>query len=174
MRKIHTVLRLHFQAGLSRREIAKSQSISYGTVANYLRRAELAELTWPLPSDIGERELGAALFPERDTSGTQKRFAEPDFARFHLELKSVGMTKQLAWEEYRPIHPDDGYSYSQFCHRYLVWLQRGEDIAILQKRQAFYEQQRSENPQRWKNKTRDWSYTETVTLNPVNKVKAVS
>ena len=50
----------------------------------------------------------------------------------------------------------------------------GEDIAILQKRQAFYEQQRSENPQRWKNKTRDWSYTETVTLNPVNKVKAVS
>ena len=124
MRKIHTVLRLHFEGGLSRREIAKSQSISYGTVANYLHRAQSAGLTWPLPTDMGERELAAALFPERGTRSTQKRFAEPDFARVHLELKSVGMTKHLAWEEYRQIHPDDGYSYSQFCHRYLVWLQR--------------------------------------------------
>jgi len=124
MRKIHTVLRLHFESGLSRREIAKSQSISYGTVANYLRRAESAGLTWPLPTDMEERELTAALFPERDTSGAQKRFVEPDFARVHLELKSVGMTKHLAWEEYRQIHPDDGYSYSQFCHRYLAWQQR--------------------------------------------------
>ena len=124
MRKIHTVLRLHFEGGLSRREIAKSQSISYGTVANYLRRAQSAGLTWPLPQEFGERELTAALFPERGTSSAQKRFAEPDFARVHLELKSVGMTKHLAWEEYRQIHPDDGYSYSQFCYRYLAWQQR--------------------------------------------------
>ena len=33
MRKIHTVLRLHFEAGLNRRQIAKSLSISYGTVS---------------------------------------------------------------------------------------------------------------------------------------------
>ena len=124
MRKIHTVLRLHFEAALSRRQIAKSLSISYGTVANYLQRAQSAGLSWPLPQGIGERELTAALFPERADHSTQKRFAEPDFPRVHLELKSVGMTKQLAWEEYRQIHPDDGYSYSQFCHRYMVWLQR--------------------------------------------------
>ena len=48
----------------------------------------------------------------------------------------------------------------------------GEDIAILEKRQAFYEQKRNENLQCWKNRTRNWSYT--VTLNPVNDVKAVS
>ena len=57
MRKIHTVLRLHFEGGLSRREIATSQSISYGTVANYLRRAQTGGLCWPLPSGMGEREL---------------------------------------------------------------------------------------------------------------------
>ena len=123
MRKIHTVLRLHFEGGLSRREIATSQSISYGTVANYLRRAQTAGLTWPLPSDMGERELTAALFPERASHSAHVRFVEPDYPRIHLELKAVGMTKQLAWEEYRQTHPHDGYSYSQFCHRYLVWLQ---------------------------------------------------
>jgi transposase len=124
MRKIHTVLRLHFESGLSRRAIAKSQSISYGTVANYLHRAHSAGLNWPLPEAMGEHELTAALFPERAPDNTHKRFTEPDYPRIHLELKSVGMTKQLAWEEYRQIHPDDGYSYSQFCHRYLLWLQR--------------------------------------------------
>jgi len=65
-----------------------------------------------------------ALFPERGTEAMQQRFAEPNYAQVYLELKSVGMTKHLAWEEYRQIHPDDGYSYSQFCHRYLMWLRR--------------------------------------------------
>jgi len=32
------------------------------------------------------------------------------------------VTKQLLWQEYRQCHPDDGYSYAQFCHRYRVWL----------------------------------------------------
>ena len=124
MRKIHSVLRLHFEAGLSRREISRSLSVGYGTVANYIRRAEQAGLSWPLPPHIGERELLAALFPDRADNTAHKRFAEPDYPGIYLDLKSVGMTKQLAWEEYRQIHPDDGYSYSQFCHRYQSWLQR--------------------------------------------------
>lgn len=65
MRKIHTVLRLHFEASLSQREIAKSQSIGQGTVANYLTRARNAGLSWPLPTDMDERELELALFPDR-------------------------------------------------------------------------------------------------------------
>ena len=121
MRKIHTVLRLHFEVGLSQREIAKSQSIGQGTVANYLTRARNAGLSWPLPTDMDERELELALFPDRTPDHAHRRFADPDFAQVHVELKSVGMTKQLAWEEYRQVHPDDGYSYSQFCHRYLLW-----------------------------------------------------
>ena len=85
------------------REIAKSQSISYGTAANYLRRVQTAQLDWPLPEGMSERELTAALFPERTTVSAHHRFVEPDYPRIHLELKSVGMTKQLAWEEY-PFH----------------------------------------------------------------------
>ena len=123
MRKILAVLRLHFEAGLSRRQIAKTQNIGYGTVTNYLQRATVAGVTWPLPPETDAAALERMLFPEgAGTTDSQRRFVQPDYPRIHLELKSVGMTKQLAWEEYRQIHPDDGYSYSQFCHRYQAWL----------------------------------------------------
>ncbi|MEN8802843.1 MAG: IS21 family transposase [Thiogranum sp.] len=121
MRKIHTVLRLYHQAGLSQREISRAQKIGYGTVGNYLTRARNAGLSWPLPPDVDERALELALFPDQRPDSAQRRFTEPNFAHIHVELKSPGMTKQLAWEEYRQVHVDDGYSYSQFCHRYRTW-----------------------------------------------------
>jgi transposase len=124
MRKIHAVLRLYHQAGLSQREISRSQKIGYGTVANYLTRARNAGLNWPLPEGVSETDLERALFPESNPGSSQRRFADPDFTRIHVELKSVGMTKQLAWEEYRQIYTTDGYSYSQFCHRYRTWVGR--------------------------------------------------
>ncbi len=52
----------------------------------------------------------------------QRRFIEPDFPTIHRELKRKGVTRQLLWQEYRQQYSDDGYSYAQFCHRYLQWL----------------------------------------------------
>jgi transposase len=106
---------------LSRRAIADSQKIGYGSVANYLQRAEHAGLRWPLPEDMDERTLGRLLFPSQPTTG-QRRFVEPEFPVLHQELKQKSVTRQLLWQEYREQHPGDGYSYAQFCHRYLEWL----------------------------------------------------
>lgn len=124
MRKIHTVLRLFHEAGLTQRAIARSQEIGRGTVSNYLTRAANAGLSWPLPPELDERALEIALFPESDEALAQKKFTEPDYLAIHIDLKSAGMTKQLAWEEYRQVHGNYGYSYSQFCHRYRTWLGR--------------------------------------------------
>jgi transposase len=121
MRKIKDVLRLHHDAGLSRRGIAQALNVSYGSVVNYLNRAKQAGLAWPLPEGMDERTLGRLLFPSQPATG-QRRFTEPDFPGVHQELKRKGLTKQLLWQEYRQQHPGDGYSYAQFCHRYLEWL----------------------------------------------------
>ena len=121
MRKIRDILRLRHEAGLAYRGIANALNIGYGTVVDYLNRAQQAGLGWPIPDDLNERDLGRLLFPTQAVTG-QRRFVEPDFPAVCQELKGKGVTKLLLWQEYRQCHPDDGYSYAQFCHRYRVWL----------------------------------------------------
>ncbi len=121
MRKIKDILRLRYEAELPYRGIANALNIGYGTVVDYLNRAQQAGLGWPIPEGLHERDLGRLLFPTQAVTG-QRRFTEPDFPVVCQELKRKGVTKQLLWQEYRQHHPDDGYSYAQFCHRYRVWL----------------------------------------------------
>ncbi|MEX2507743.1 MAG: IS21 family transposase [Pseudohongiellaceae bacterium] len=123
MRKIKEILRLKHEVGLSHRGIQQSLNIGYGTVVEYLKRAQRAGLNWPLPADMDERTLGRLLYPSRGGSG-HRRFVEPDHIWINQELKRPGVTKQLLWQEYRQQHPETGYSYAQFCHRYSVWLSR--------------------------------------------------
>ena len=123
MRKIKDVLRLFYEVKLSQRAIALALSIGLGTVSSYLQRARQAGLSWPLPADMNERDLGRLLFPSQPATG-QRRFIEPDYSDVHQELKRKGVTKLLLWQEYRQRHPDDGYSYAQFCHRCREWLGR--------------------------------------------------
>jgi len=56
MRKIRDVLRLKFESGVSERVIARSMSLSNGSVNAYLQRARVAGLRWPLPDDL-DREV---------------------------------------------------------------------------------------------------------------------
>jgi len=122
MRKIKDVLRLH-AAGLSARQIAVSVGVGRSTVAEYLRRAEVAQLGWPLPDGLCEEGLEQRLFPPV-LALTERLFSEPDWAVFHRELRRPGVTLSLLWEEYRGTHPDDGYGYSAFCEHYRRWAGR--------------------------------------------------
>ena len=47
----------------------------------------------------------------------------PDLEHIHQELKRVGVTLHLLWEEYRETHPD-GYGYSRFCEIYRRWAKK--------------------------------------------------
>ena len=118
MRKIKNVLRLH-AAGRSTRQIGLSVGVGRSTVAEYLRRAEAAELSWPMAEGLDEAALEKRLFPSLP-SPKDRRFAEPDWAAIHRELKRPGVTLALLWDEYRGLHPD-GYAYSAFCQHYRRW-----------------------------------------------------
>ena len=119
MRKIKEVLRLKWVSGLSNRKIAASCGIGRPTVSEYLRRAESADLRWPLPDDMDESRLERLLFPPPPDLPAQQR-GIPDWAIIHGELKRPGVTLFLLWQEYRQAHPD-GYQYSWFCEHYRAW-----------------------------------------------------
>jgi transposase len=119
MRKIAEVLRLKWECQLSNRAIARSCSISHSTVAEYLRRAQEASLSWPLPADLSEDTLFELLFPKAPK--TESRFIlSPDWSLIHTELRKKSVTLRLLRIEYREAHPD-GYGYSQFCALYREW-----------------------------------------------------
>lgn len=115
MRKIKDVLRLH-AAGRSARQIGPSVGAGRSTVAEYLRRAEVAGLCWPLPEGLDEAALEQLLFPPPPPA-KGRQFAEPDWAALHRELKRPGVTLALLWDEYRGQRPD-GYGYSALCEHY--------------------------------------------------------
>jgi transposase len=125
MRKIIDVLRLKFETGLSHERIAAATKLSKGAVTKYVQRARDAGLGWPLPPDVDEARLEALLFPH--AAPVVERYAAPDFAHLHQELKRKGVTLQLLWEEYVEAHAGQAYRYSQFClhyHRFAQSLKR--------------------------------------------------
>jgi transposase len=135
MRKLKEVLRLRFELGLGQRQIARSCSIGHGTVYEYLKRAQAAGVTWPLPEGWDDRRLEEALFGGTPRRAYESRKPTPDFARLHEELqRHPHLTLQLAWEEYRQAYPD-GYAYSRFCELYQQWRQQ-LDVVLRQEHKA--------------------------------------
>lgn len=133
MRKIHEVLRLNYEARLSRRAIARCLNISDSTVRLYLERAQAAGLTWPLDQELDQAPLEALLFPPppRPLEGRPR----PNWAEVHQERKrSKSVTLRLLWLEYKQQHPD-GFQYSWFCEHYRRW--RGKlDLVMRQDHRA--------------------------------------
>jgi transposase len=129
MRKIKEVLRLRFELRLGQREIARACSISQGAVHNYLKRAAAAGIAGPIPDDGDEQRVEQALFGERQVVKRLPEQVLPDFAALHAQLQQhPHLTLQLAWEEYRQVHPE-GYGYSRFCELYQRW--RGKQDVFL-------------------------------------------
>lgn len=133
MRKIKEVLRLKWAHKLSNRKIAKSCFISRSTVADYLLRAKLAGLSWPLDPELDDTALENRLFPVTDKSiPAENRM--PDMDYLYRELKRKSVTMQLLWYEYKQANPD-GYQYSQFCNLYRQWVKK-LDLTLRQEHRA--------------------------------------
>lgn len=115
MRKLKELLRLHFDAGLSGRAIARSLNLSRSTVQDYLARFEAAKLNWPLDEALDEAGLERKLFPKAGIG--RKVDHHPDWGHIHQELKRKSVSLVLLWTEYKKDHPE-GLEYSQFCELY--------------------------------------------------------
>ena len=87
MRQIREVLRLHFEAKLNERQIAKICSVGKGTVRRYLKRIAVAGLAWPIPAEVDDAALEQRMFPPPPPAAPGSR-PLPDFTVVHKELKS--------------------------------------------------------------------------------------
>jgi len=122
VRKIKEILRLKLDCGISEREISRSCLVSRSTVADYLRRAAAAKLTWSEASALAETRLEERLFPTEHIPSTVKR-PPLDCDHIYNELRTYrkfNLTLSQLWLEYKEKHPD-GYQYTQFCEHYWRW-----------------------------------------------------
>lgn len=119
MRRVREILRLKF-AGMPIREIARRVGAAPSTVRATLERLGAAGLAWPLPEDLSDARLEAALYANAGTRQGHRRHAEPDWAMVQRELKRKHVTLSILWDEYIACHPD-GYRYSRFCELYRAW-----------------------------------------------------
>ena len=122
MRKIREVLRLKLDLRLTDQQVAHSVKLARSTVQNYVSRAQQAKLSWPLPADLDDTQLGALLFRTPEQAATSPAHA-PDWTRLDQELRRKGVTRQLLWEEYRREHPA-GWQYATFNEQYRKWKTR--------------------------------------------------
>jgi len=126
MRKIKEVLRLKWANRLSNRQVARICRISRPTVADYLLRAEAAQLSWPLPADLDDGQLEQRLFPTPPRLPANER-GVPDWAGIYQDMKQKSVTLFLLWQEYRAVHPQ-GYQYSWFCQQYRDWFNKRDPV----------------------------------------------
>lgn len=123
MRRIKEILRLRFEYGMSRRQIASSLKLSRSTVGEYLVRFDESGISWEEAREMETEELENRLkgeIPERKRSA---KHPVPDWHYVFKELKRKGVTLQLLWQEYHQEN-DGGYSYSQYCDLYRQWKQK--------------------------------------------------
>ena len=122
MRKIKDALRLRWGLGLTSRQAAASLGLARSIVAEYVRRAEEAGLSWPLPEDCDDFILERRLFPAPLLIAAADR-PLPDWNEVARELPRKGVTLFLLWHEYKEAHPL-GYQYSRFCDLHREWAGR--------------------------------------------------
>lgn len=105
--------------GTSDRVIARSVGIGRTAIAEYVRRAAVIGITWPIPEELDDTVLERKLFAAAGYNPPRSK-PLPEWGHIHAELRRHGVTLALLWEEYRGHHPD-GYGYSRFCDLYVEW-----------------------------------------------------
>lgn len=133
MRKIREILRLRVGEKRTQKEVGLSVGVSQSTVHDYVVRAKLAGLSWPLPSDVDDGELERLMFPT-EGAGVPHR-AGLDLTYIHREMRRKHVTLMLLWQEYKQNHPNDGYQYTQFCEQYRRFKKR-LDVTMRQEHKA--------------------------------------
>lgn len=114
MDQIKTLLRNYLASG-SIKATARQLKVSKNTVREYIRRAEAYSADLSVLLELDEEVLSRIIHaPTGDQAEKRLTVFEQKIDYWIGELRRVGVTRELLWQEYRATHAD-GYGYSQFC-----------------------------------------------------------
>ena len=98
--KINAKLILELKAsGLSRNQIAATRHMSKHSVSDVINIAKEKEITYENVKHLSEEEIYRMIFP--DKFAMENLYEQPDYEYVHQELKRVGVTLKLLWQEYQ-------------------------------------------------------------------------
>lgn len=113
------------------RDMARSLGLARNTIRGYLRM--LPDTVLNQVPHLTDQELDGLIqarqspaLPDAQLADLQQRFAYID-----RELARPGVTRYCLWLEYKEQQPE-GYQYTQFCHYYRLWSQRGQSVMHLE------------------------------------------
>ena len=128
MDQIKELLRT-YQACGSFKQTGRILNMSKNTVKKYIRRLEQDQISLETALQMEESELQkVVLKPLPANEQNRLSHLESQLDYWLSELRRVGVTRQLLWEEYRQQTPS-GYGYSQFCE-YLRRAARRKDVTL--------------------------------------------
>ncbi|MHC5362366.1 IS21 family transposase [Myroides sp. LJL110] len=116
MHKIKQIL-LFLDRGISQRNIALQTGINRRTIASYYDLAKQTNYSLSQLVTMSDHELAESLgmiAKESVLDDERRLHLESLYPYFTVELRKVGVTKYLLWEEYIKDYPD-GFKYSRFC-----------------------------------------------------------
>ena len=125
MKKIREILRLHEQSQLSQRQISQVLGISRPVISDYIAKLKTLNLTFKEVETIPDEMLVSLMRDHKTADNKRYELLDNQFTRFTKELKRVGVTRHVLWEEYITENPE-GYSYSQFCYHFQMWQNMSE------------------------------------------------
>ena len=114
MDQVKMILQTYAKCG-SIKGTARRLQVSKNTVRHYVRLARDAAIDLHQIQELEEIPLQETLYATSSQQSTEREAVfEQKVQDWLRELRRVGVTRHLLWEEYRAEHPD-GYGYSQFC-----------------------------------------------------------
>ena len=113
--------------GMSQNEIARSRHMSRSSISSVVNIAKEKNITYDDIKDMNDDVIYRMFYPEKML--TEDIYELPDYEYVHKELKRVGVTLKLLWEEYCDKCHTEGtlpVGYSKFCDDYGTYTTRNE------------------------------------------------
>lgn len=119
-KKINVKLILELRGnGMGRNAIARTRHISVNSVGDVFHKADENGISYEDVRDMNEDSVYRMFYPDKFVQ--ESMYARPDYGYVHQELKRVGVTRKLLWQEYQDQCRASGsipMGYTKYCKGY--------------------------------------------------------